>query len=136
MLNDAFSAVVVPSLLLNATGVQIFSGFVTISKHSLIPMPQFLLFPMIWSNSSVFNLIVTTLASYVYGNSNRLMGKLRDLTCRLRFRFGSKLARRELRSCSRLKIKFGNNFIDGMTPLINQNLAWNQTLSLMLLGQS
>lgn len=136
MLNDAFSAVVVPSLLLNAIGVQIFAGFVTISKHSLIPMPQFLLFLMIWSNSIVFNLLVTTLSSYVYGNSDRVIGKLGEMRGQLRFPFGRRLALKELKSYTRLKIKFGNNFFNGMTPLVNQNLAWNQTLSLMLLQQS
>ncbi|OXA49512.1 hypothetical protein Fcan01_16030 [Folsomia candida] len=133
MLNNAFSAVVVPCLLLNAMGVQICSGFVTISRHSLIPMPQFLLYPLVWLNAIVFNFLVTTLSSYVYGNSGKIVGKLEKIMCHLRFRYGRRIAQRELRSCSRLKIKLGNNFIDGMTPLVNQDLAWNQTMSLMLL---
>ncbi|OXA49224.1 hypothetical protein Fcan01_16026 [Folsomia candida] len=136
MLNAIFSAALLPIMLLNWTSVQIFAGFVTISRHSVVQMPQYLMFPIVWWNCIALNLSVTTLSSYIYGNSGRIMGQLGKLRCQLRFRFGRKLAHRELRSCTPLKIKFGNNFIDGMTPIVNQDLAWNQTMSLMLLGKS
>lgn len=136
ILNATFAAFVLPTILFSVVGIQIFSGFVSISRDSLIPMPQFLLFPLVWLNCTLFNMLVTTLSSYVYGNSNRIIGTLGELGCKLRFRIGRRLARRELRSCAPLKIKFGNNFISGITPLVNQDLALNQTVSLVLLRKS
>ncbi|OXA49221.1 hypothetical protein Fcan01_16025 [Folsomia candida] len=50
MLNAIFSAALVPIMLLNCTSVQIFAGFVTISRHSVVQMPQYLMFPIVWWN--------------------------------------------------------------------------------------
>ncbi|OXA49222.1 hypothetical protein Fcan01_16024 [Folsomia candida] len=136
MFNATFAPLILPVSLFCMTGIEIFSGFVSISRHSLIPMPQFMLYPLVWLNCTLFNLLATTLSSYVYENSNRMKEKLKELVCQVRFGFGRRLLLRELRSCTPLKIRFENNFIDGMTPLANQDLAVTQTMSLVLLGKS
>lgn len=136
MLNATFASYIFPGILFSCTGIQIFSGFVSISRHSLIPMPQFLLYPLVWLNCTLFNLLVTTLSSYVYKNSNKIIGNLVEIRSHLRFRFGRRLLSREVRSCSRLKIRFGNNFFNGITPLVSQDLALSQTMSLVLLRKS
>lgn len=135
MLNSLFSSLISPGLLFSNVGGQVLSGFVTMTRYGFSPMPQFLMFPIIWINAIEFNLLVTTISSYLHVNSS----KFRDDLLRkqnFKLRFYRKLVRTQIKACHSMKIQFGSNFIDSGTPLVNQNFAWNQTASLMLLYKS
>ncbi|OXA42442.1 hypothetical protein Fcan01_22758 [Folsomia candida] len=80
-----------------------------------IPMPVFLIFPVILVDASVNNILVFTLASWVFNSSVKYLKGVEKMT--LQFRSQS-LIRKQLKSCGTLKIKFGSNFIDNGTPLI------------------
>lgn len=101
-----------------------------ITMHREIPMPVFLIFPVILVDASVNNILVFTLASWVFNSSVKYLKGVEKMT--LQFRSQS-LIRKQLKSCGTLKIKFGSNFIDNGTPLVIQNFCLNQTMSIILI---
>lgn len=133
MLNGTFSKFILPIIMVTFTALQILSGFVSISRYDYIPMPQFLQFPLIWLNIFAFNMLVTTLCSSVNENSESLLQEMTEMLYQERFKICRKYVTRELKACFPLKMRFGNNFIDGGTPLTIQDFVLNQTVSLMLM---
>ncbi|OXA43035.1 hypothetical protein Fcan01_22007 [Folsomia candida] len=54
---------IVPTLIVLMPAAQVLTQFVSIMMHSDIPMPSFLMFPLVWLNSVMTNILVFTLAS-------------------------------------------------------------------------
>lgn len=125
---------ILPSIMLCVPGIQVVTLYVTINHHSDITMPGFLIFPLLLLNAGVTNVLGLTLASFVNSVSKRVIESLRKRASRLRGRKKS-LAKRQLRACSVLKIRFKSNFIDRGTPLVVQTFCFNQTVSLILIKE-
>ncbi|OXA49376.1 hypothetical protein Fcan01_15930 [Folsomia candida] len=123
---------VVPSIVCGIPLLQIVLQYVIITMHGEIAMPVFLMFPATLFNAVVNNMLIFTLASWVYNSSVKVLRKL-DMTI-LQYTRKS-VIRKQWKSCGRLKIKFGSNFIDGGTPLVIQNFCLNQTMSLILIKE-
>lgn len=123
---------VAPSLVCGMPLLQIVLQYVTITMYGGIAMPVFLMFPMTMVNAIVNNILIFTLASWVFNSSVKSLKKLemRILQCTRR-----SVIRKQLKSCGRLKIKFGSNFIDSGTPLVIQDFCFNQTMSLILISE-
>lgn len=127
--NSFLSEQIIPAIMFCNPVIEIFSLFVCISYVNEVPMPGFLVFPFLLVASGVINIVIITLASRIYGLSRHLLTSLERMTLLKR----SKLMRRKLKACNKLKIEFGSNFIDNGTPVVLQNFCINQTLSLILL---
>ncbi|OXA62248.1 hypothetical protein Fcan01_00051 [Folsomia candida] len=111
---------IMPAYILGGPIVQIVSMFACINLHNEIKMPGFILFPMLAVDAISANTISLTLASCVYRFSKQVLQRLRNVsTCS----GCNKLTKREMKSISILKIKFGSNFIDRKTPLVIQNFC-------------
>lgn len=110
--------------------LQIFACFVTIKLHDEIPMPEFLIFPVIFLDGLLVNLVLCTVASSIFSRSRKLLliwGK----------RLGTHkrgFIAKSLKSCFSLKARFGNSFVDEFTPLVLQGFCISQTASLLLLS--
>lgn len=127
---------IVPVFITLVPTIQILTQYVCVMMHDEIPMPAFLIFPVIWVNVFVNNIFVFTLASWINNVSARTLreqvGAL--VKCRLSGRRSHII--KEVKACTVLKIKFGSNFIDKGTALVIQNFCLVQTMSLILIGGS
>ncbi|OXA64379.1 hypothetical protein Fcan01_00593 [Folsomia candida] len=120
---------IVPATMFCVPAIEILAFYVCISFHADISMPAFLIFPVMAVCAGMNNILVITLASRVNVASQKMKIAVQKRTvgrCR------RALAKRQIRACNVLKIKFGSNFIDEGTPLVMQNFCINQTMSLAL----
>lgn len=133
ILDNSFNVVlterILPAIMICIPAIEIATLFVCFTLHQEIPIPGFLIFPIIAMSAGINNILIITLASKVYSASQRLLS-LFEKTHQGRM---SKFVRKELLACNVLKIKFGSNFIDNGTPVIMQNFCIDKTLSLILL---
>ncbi|OXA43292.1 hypothetical protein Fcan01_22065 [Folsomia candida] len=80
--NDFLMDRIVPAMLLCSPGVQLIVQYVCINHHNDIPMPGFLVFPIIGWNGGITNVLVYSLASGIHsaseaalvGIKNKLVG--------------------------------------------------------------
>ncbi|OXA47716.1 hypothetical protein Fcan01_17514 [Folsomia candida] len=129
-LNEWLKPVLVPSLITLAPSLQILSQYVCIQMHNDIPMPGFLVVPLIVQNTIIVNILVFTLASYVFSSSARVMQNIKR---RIRKEPRRSTIKKDLKACSIMKIKFGTNFVDRGTPLVIQDFCLSQTMQLLLI---
>ncbi|OXA47836.1 hypothetical protein Fcan01_17249 [Folsomia candida] len=94
------------------------------------PFPT--IFPVIQLEATLNNIVIFTLASWVFNSSIKSLKKLDGTTLQFVRR---SVIRKKLKACGTLKIKFGSNFIDSGTPLVIQNFCLNQTMSLILMKE-
>lgn len=133
-MNPYTSDKILPAMLICCPSIQIIGQFVSINLHGSIPMPGFLVFPLMMVDTTIFNVLIVTFASLIFSSSQKT---LQSLGKKLMERVNERgLTRRQLRSCSMLKIKFGSNFIDPGTPLVIQTFCINQTMSLSLINSN
>ncbi|OXA41340.1 hypothetical protein Fcan01_23704 [Folsomia candida] len=129
-LNAVLKDSILPAFVLCAPLIQIVCMFVCINLHAEIEMPGFVMFPMLWLDAIWANVFVYTLASYIHNVSKKLLQEFRNMAVCIE---NEGLMRKEMKAMSRLKIKFGSNFIDRTTPLTIQNFCWSRTMTLTLI---
>lgn len=123
---------VAPAVVIGMPSVQILSLFVCIKLHDVVPMPGFLIFPLILVDTFINNILTFTMASNVHNVSEQF---LHDWSKRIPGGMDSSL-RKQLKACNVLRIRFGSNFVDRCTPLVIQDFCANQTMSLLLIKSS
>lgn len=137
LLNAFLMVRIVPVMVAGMPGLQILTQYVCIKMHEEISMPGFLIFPLVFGDSTVNNVLVFTLASWINNISAKVLMQLGNKMVNLdASRMGLSILRRKIKACTVLKIKFGSNFIDRGTPLVIQNFCLNQTMTLILIKSS
>lgn len=132
-MNDITNVYILPALIIGVPLLQIVSQYVSITMHDDIPMPGFVLFPIMSVEAIITNVVVFTPASWVNGRSTRILARYaRKITHCVR----KSVVVKERKACTMLKIKFGSNYVDQSTPLVIQNFCLNQTMSLILINTS
>ncbi|OXA42525.1 hypothetical protein Fcan01_22913 [Folsomia candida] len=133
IMNYSMKGQLVPAMIGIVPLIQVFTQFVCIKLYSEIPLPGFLIFPMLLLDSAIVNLVIETMAANVHTNSVRLLAELnfelKSLPRRSKFR-------KELEACTATRIQFGQNFVDKGTPLVIENYCISQTVSLLLLNST
>lgn len=103
-----------------------------IKLHDEIPMPGFALFPILFTDVLITNVAIVTMAANVYTRStNILLNWQRSNGSRGQ----GKLERKIIKSCFRLKVRFGNSYVDKFTPCVIQNFCFIQTASLLIISK-
>jgi hypothetical protein len=110
--------------------LQMFSQYLCIKYHDIFPPLVFLLFPFVFIDSLVGNVFISTLASWVLTNSESVVNLLRMKAVGP---VRKSLLRKQIKSYPLLKIKFGSNFVDRLTPFVIQSTILSQTASLLLI---
>ncbi|OXA42129.1 hypothetical protein Fcan01_23152 [Folsomia candida] len=125
---------VVPVMVFGIPSIEIITLFVVINFYQDIALPGFLVFPLLWMNTTLCNIVAFTSASLVHTVSEKTLIALKNRMVTINLSRGRKgsIINRELKACSVLKVKFGSNYIDRGTPLVIQNFCINQTMSLTL----
>ncbi|XP_035714106.1 uncharacterized protein LOC110857874 [Folsomia candida] len=123
---------VVPSVILGTIGLQIMSLYACINLHEELSKSGLVIIVIMGMDAIICNLVVFTLASQVHNSSLKIMRNLGRKSMAL-FGQGRSIAKRQLRACAILRVKFGSNFIDRGTPLVVETFCINQTMSLTLI---
>lgn len=132
ILNSFLMPSIVPLTIVIIPLHKIIAQYVCVMLRDEIPMPGFLVFPIMGVDSTIVNILVFTLASLVHNASRDILQKLGQKI--VTFRGGNEdRLRRKVKACAVLKIKFGSNFIDQGTPLVIQNFCMTQTMNLILM---
>ncbi|OXA49146.1 hypothetical protein Fcan01_15418 [Folsomia candida] len=105
--NDFVQPRVLPGLIFCVPGIQIIAQYITINHHADIAMPGFLVFPILLLNAVISNMLLLTLASFVHKNSTKILHNLTSKWVHGRTKRG-RATRRELKSLTPMKIKFGS----------------------------
>jgi hypothetical protein len=130
MLNNFLKQRITPLVLCGVPLMQMFTFYLCIKFHEVFPPLVFLLFPIVFVDSLVINVVVFTLASWVFTKSQKAINLLQKNAAKS----GRKsLIKKQIRSYSAMKIKFGSNFVDRFTPFLIQSNVLSQTASLLLI---
>jgi hypothetical protein len=121
---------VLPLILQAATSVCIISLCVCLIMSGQIPVPGFLLFPLLLLNCVCFIIFVCTKASSVNTMSSLLIAEQRN---KLANSNKNTLLRKVVKSIVPLKVEFGCNYIDKLTPLVLLDFCINQTVSVLII---
>jgi hypothetical protein len=121
---------ITPLVLTFVPLLQMFSQYLWIKYHDNFPPPVLLLFIIVSIDSLVANVFISTLASWVLTNSESVVNLLRMKAVGL---VRKSLLRKQIKSYPLLKIKFGSNFVDRLTPFVIQSTILSQTASLLLI---
>lgn len=114
--------------------VEVVAQFVCIQLHDKIPMPGFLVFPMMGVDALIVNVLVFTLASWINTRSEDILIQFgKRLNTMKLSSMEQKIVKKAIKSCLTMSIKFGSNFIDRATPLVIQHFCINQAVSLILI---
>lgn len=133
LFNDFIIRACLPIMLSVMPGIQIMSMFGCFRFLGKMTLLQFQIFPLMGFSAMLCNVVSSTLSSFIFTDSTALMTCFKTAAVRIEgSKREGKILRRELWSCTSLKIKFGSNFVDGGTPLVLQDFCWTQTVSLML----
>jgi hypothetical protein len=106
---------------------QIMTGFGCIRLHSLLEPSNLIFLAVSLFDTGMYNVLFFSGAKKSFTNSTEWIKKMKSL------HGNDKMKRRVLRSMLPLRVWFGNNYVDRMTPLAVQQFCWIQTANLLLL---
>lgn len=130
MHNSSFRGRILPVCILCFPVIQILSGFALVELFHKAELFQISIFVVMYLESCLIGLIVLTSASSIHV-------KAEDWISRVKFAGGGAknlFFRRVHKSFRPLRLEFGNNFVERLTPLIMQEYCFRQTASLLLLA--
>ncbi|OXA44229.1 hypothetical protein Fcan01_20874 [Folsomia candida] len=129
VLNASIRFRIFPTVLFLAPTMEILATFACIKYHDAMGgmQIQLLLIVLLALNATVLNVLYCTGAGIVCRKSGEY---LRDMKGRVKRKVEKKL----LKSYAPLKVRFGSNFMDELTPLVIQQFCSAQTANLLLLS--
>lgn len=130
--NITFRDLLIPGTIAMISNLGVFSLYVTVRLHGVIPMPGFLFFPLLLSDTVLVIAIDFASAGFVYMESKNIVTEWQKNSS---FRTRKKsMVHTKARSFSPLKFQFGMNFIDELTSFTVLDYCLNQTVSLLLMS--
>ncbi|OXA40373.1 putative AC9 transposase [Folsomia candida] len=126
VLNFAIRDKVFPTFLVSCPSMQILATFVCIKYHDGMAGTHLIFLALLSLDTEVLNVIYCTAAGVVYEKSETYLKGLKGLV-------RGKEERKMLKSYTPLRVRFGSNFMDRLTPLVIQQFCAIQTMNLLLL---
>lgn len=127
LLNDCVKGRIFPIVAFTLPALQVMTCFAVTKLHDKIGLSSLIIYLCLYIDVLIFNMLVFTGAGRVYLFSQTWIQKLAKT-----FPF-SKLKTKTLKSFKPLRVEFGSNFVDPLTPLVIQHFCVNQTVSLLVL---
>jgi hypothetical protein len=127
LLNSCVRSNLFPIAAVVSPTVQILCAFALIHSHYLLGISELLFFGIFFFDSVMINVLFFTGAKQVFSNSGEWLDKMQ------RKHGKNKVQRRVLKSMLPLRVWFGSNWVDRMTPLVIQDFCSIQTVNLLLL---
>lgn len=128
LVNSCLQSRVFPIMAMVSPIAQIFTGFAIVEFHSSMDLSHMVSMLVFLAGSSLVNLSVFAGAGSICCKSLKWLKAAKN--CHMT----NKVQKRAIKSMTPLRIFFGSNYVDVLTPLVVQNFCLNQTLSLLLLS--
>lgn len=107
---------------------QILSGVAPVALFQRANLFQILLFLTIYIDSTLFGMIVLTSTAFINSKTKAVLHGVKGRVDRDKGYW-----RRFQKSCRPLRLEFGDNFVDILTPLVIQEYCVRQTASMLIL---
>lgn len=130
--NSICRARILPVTLVAIPIMQILGGFALLMLYDTANVSQISLFVACYLDSTAFCLILLTAASYINTQSK---GWIAQVKSEISGKKKNNYFKRVHKSFRPLRIEFGNNFVERLTPLVMQEFCISQTASLILLAR-
>lgn len=128
LLNSTVRYRVWPALTAYLPALHVLGAVACIKFHKHLALPNFVFVISVSIIVAVTELIFYTGCSKIYGNSLSWLSCVKSGGMKM-----NKVERKMVRSMQPLRIWFGSNFVDELTPLVIQNFCTDQTVSVLLL---
>lgn len=127
ILNSIFRTRVFLPLLVAVPLIQILSGVAFLTQYHTTGSLFLIVFVVTWFEATFTTMLSLSAGSVIYTKTSDwiLDGRRQG--------GGRELGRKLLKSCRPLRLEFGSNFIDRLTPLVMQEFCVRNTASLLLL---
>lgn len=131
LMNSCISERRMGFLMLVTPLLQIVSFCGLILSKSLLPTVQMGLFALLAIEAPIFNVFLLTAAGYTNKSSRVWLQRQKES------KEGKKMLwRKTVAAMQPVKVHFGSNYVDPLTPLAVENFCWSSTASLVLLRRS
>lgn len=129
--NLSYKGRILPVSILAIPSIQIMTGFTLITLLHKVNILQTSIFLVMYLDVFLFGMIVLTFTSSIYVKTESWISKVK-------YRGGkdSRYFLKAHKSFRPLRLEFGNNFVDRITPLVVQEFCIRQTTSLLLLAET
>ena len=134
LLNEAISGRIFPTIIFGCGLLEILMAFASISLKKYIPWPEFVTVPVTFFEALVATLMLTKGPAEIFRVSQKMLTNMRKDIAMNQTQLKSR--KREMFSCRPLRVKFGVNFIEPLTPLVIQNFCLSQFANVVLLSRS
>lgn len=111
--------------------LQIFGSYIIIKFHSSLEWSQLITVIMIDYYCILYNVMALGGAGSIHSKSCEWLIMTKNDCLEHK---SNKFRRREIKSMTPLRIWFGSNFVDHLTPLVIQHFCIGQTINLLLMG--
>lgn len=135
LLNAAVKSRILPMVSIALPGLQITSCFALIKLHDQLGFYTMPIYVSVYLDVAMFNVLVFTGAARVYILGDRLLRGWRE-EVKAEQNCGIREKRMMLKSFRKLRVEFGNNFVDQLTPLVLQDFCTKQSISMLVLSGS
>lgn len=126
VLNRAVRGKILPLVLVACPGIQILSAVAFIKFQHVMPGTHLVFLGLAAIDGLIMNILFCTAAGVIFRTSGAY---LRDMKGVVKDKVGMRL----LKSFAPLKVRFGSNFMDELTPLVIQQFCSIQTMNMLLL---
>lgn len=124
--NSSYSARILPLCIATVPFLLVLSGYALVALFSTGSLAQMLTFLVVYLDITVFALVVLTAASGINVQTEEWVKKVKSGS-------GNRYLARVRKSWRPLRLEFGGNYVDRLTPLVIQEFCVRQTASLLLL---
>ncbi|XP_021953388.2 uncharacterized protein LOC110850231 [Folsomia candida] len=127
LLNSCTRFRIFPVFAATVPGIQIITTYACVKHFDAMQLTHLLVVFFGMVDGILFNMVLFT-------GSAKLYSKSADYLDGVRIRARGKLETRFARSLTQVRLRFGNNFVDELTPLVVQHFCSIQIVNLLLLG--
>lgn len=130
LLNDCVKSRIFLVVAITFPMLQVVTSFIVIRADAGMDVAIFVYFGVLMMDAVILNLALFTGAAKIYGGSAKILRKWRG---NVFLSTQSKLEKRVLMSICPLRLYFGSNYVDNLTPIVIQAFCSCQTVNLLLL---
>lgn len=135
VVNASIRDVIFPTIVLFLPMAQTLTGTTLLTAGTQVPISQIIFFGLVYTVGILVNVAATSAAAQIYISSKRAVQEVRISVERVSDKKTPKYMTRLTRSLWPIRLEFGYNFVDEMTPLVVQEYCQRQLVTLALVSK-
>lgn len=128
--NSSYRGRILPLGIFGVPLLQILCGYALVALWQEADLFQTAIFLVMYLNVAVFGVIIITSASFIYIKAEDWVRRVKSDADK-----NTRYWRKVHKSFRPLRLEFGNNYVDRLTPLMIQEFSISQTVSLLILAR-